>query len=151
MIADASVVKMIQESLSSPSGCLFPCRNIATDETDFDAIWHILATYWTAVKGVFPDAWGTPASKSRLMHGAGIRAMGKLMDRVMGSIDPTGHGVVAHVQHELRSIQGVCHWTEGRWTEIGNLNWNEIQNVPRHIRTLSNVLVRTYVQGRGAR
>ena len=85
------------------------------------------------------------------MHGAGIRAMGKLMDRVMGAIDPRGHGVVGHVQHELRSIQPVCHWTEGRWTELENLLWSEIQNVPRHIRTLSNLLVRTYVQARGAR
>ena len=151
VVADTSIIKMLQESLANPSGCLFPYRNIATGETDFDAIWATLLAYWTAVKKTFPDALGKATSKSRLMHGAGIRAMGKLMDRVMGSIDPTGHGVVAHVQHELRSIQPVCHWTEGRWTEIGNLNWNEIQNVPRHIRTLSNVLVRTYVQGRGAR
>jgi DGQHR domain-containing protein len=151
VVADTSIIKMLQESLANPSGCLFPYRNIATGETDFDAIWATLLAYWTAVKKTFPEAWGKPPTKSRLMHGAGIRAMGKLMDRVMGSIDPTGHGVGAHVQHELRSIQPVCHWTEGRWTELGNLNWNEIQNVPRHIRTLSNVLVRTYVQGRGSR
>jgi DGQHR domain-containing protein len=151
VVADTSIIKMLQESLANPSGCLFPYRNIATGETDFDAIWATLLAYWSAVKKTFPDAWGKPPTKSRLMHGAGIRAMGKLMDRVMGSIDPTGHGVVAHVHHELRSIRPVCHWTEGRWAEIGNLNWNEIQNVPRHIRTLSNVLVRTYIQGRGAR
>jgi DGQHR domain-containing protein len=151
VVADTSIIKMLQESLANPSGCLFPYRNIATGETDFDAIWATLLAYWTAVKKTFPEAWGKSPTKSRLMHGAGIRAMGKLMDRVMGSIDPTGHGVVAHVQHELRSIQSVCHWTEGRWTELGNLNWNEIQNVPRHIRTLSNILVRTYVQNRGAR
>ena len=151
VVADTSIIKMLQESLANPSGCLFPYRNIATGETDFDAIWATLLAYWTAVKKTFPEAWGKPPTKSRLMHGAGIRAMGKLMDRVMGSIDPTGHGVVAHVQHELRSIQSVCHWTEGCWSELGNLNWNEIQNVPRHIRTLSNILVRTYVQSRGAR
>jgi len=84
------------------------------------------------------------------MHGAGIRAMGKLMDRVMSSINPASHGLVAHVQHELRSLVPVCHWTAGRWTELGDLNWNEVQNVPRHIRMLSNILVRSYVQGRGA-
>jgi DGQHR domain-containing protein len=151
VVADTSIIKMLQESLANPSGCLFPYRNIATGETDFDAIWATLLAYWNAVKKTFPEAWGKPPTKSRLMHGAGIRAMGKLMDRVMGSIDPAGHGVVAHVQHELRPIQPVCHWTEGRWTEIGDLNWNEIQNVPRHIRMLSSILVRTYVQSRGAR
>jgi DGQHR domain-containing protein len=151
VVADTSIIKMLQESLANPSGCFFAYRNIATGETDFDAIWAALLAYWTAVKKTFPDAWGKPPTKSRLMHGAGIRAMGKLMDRIMGSMDPRGHGVVAQIQHELRSIQPVCHWTEGRWTELENLNWNEIQNVPRHIRTLSNLLVRTYVQSRGAR
>ena len=150
VVADTSIIKMLQESLANPSGCLFPYRNIATGETDFDTIWAILLAYWTAVKKTFPDAWGKAPSKSRLMHGAGIRAMGKLMDRVMSPVDPLGHGVVSHVQHELRSIIPVCHWTDGRWSELGDLNWNEIQNVPRHIRTLSNVLVRTYVQARGA-
>src|SRR5208337_2279098 len=149
VIADTSIIKMLQESLSNPSGCLFPYRNIATGETDFDAIWAILMTYWTAVKRTFPDAWGKSPAKSRLMHGAGILAMGKLMDRVMPSIDPTSHAAIGQVQHELRSIVHVCHWTTGRWTELGELNWNEIQNVPRHIRMLSNVLVRSYVQGRG--
>jgi len=150
VVADTSIVKMLQESLTNPSGCLFPYRNLATGETDFDTIWAILLAYWTAVKKTFPEAWGKAPSRSRLMHGAGIRAMGKLMDRVMSSVDPVSHGVVSHVQHELRCVAPVCHWTEGSWPELGNLNWNEIQNVPRHIRTLSNVLVRTYVQRRGA-
>lgn len=151
VVADTSIIKMLQESLANPSGCLFAYRNIATGETDFDAIWATLLAYWTAVKKAFPEAWGKPPTKSRLMHGAGIRAMGKLMDRVMGSMDPRSHGVVGQIQHELRTIQPVCHWTEGRWAELEDLNWNEIQNVPRHIRMLSNLLVRAYVQGRGTR
>ena len=38
VIADTSITTMLQESLASPSGCLFPYRNIATGETDFDGI-----------------------------------------------------------------------------------------------------------------
>jgi hypothetical protein len=140
---------MLQESLSNPSGCLFPYHNLATGKTDFDAIWAILVAYWKAVKNTFPDAWGKPPSKSRLMHGAGIRAMGKVMDKVMASIHPNGHDTVTLVQRELRLIAPLCRWTGGRWNELGDLNWNEVQNVPRHIRMLSNVLVRAYVQGRG--
>lgn len=150
VIADTSMIKMIQESLSNPSGCLFAYRNIATGETDFDSVWATLITYWEAVKREFPDAWGKPPSKSRLMHGAGILAMGKLMDRVMGSVDSGRHTAVSQVQHELRTVAPVCHWTGGRWDELGDLGWNELQNVPRHIRMLSNLLVRTYVHGRGA-
>src|SRR6266699_3800070 len=95
VVADTSIIKMIQDSLSTPSGCLFAYRNIATGETDFDGIWATLLAFWTAVKRSFPEAWGKPPSKSRLMHGAGIRAMGRLMDRVMGSIDLRGNGAVS--------------------------------------------------------
>ena len=64
VITDNSVIHMIQESIQSPTGCLFPHRNIATGETDHDAILQILVTYWSAVKKVFPQAWGkTPAKK----------------------------------------------------------------------------------------
>ena len=62
VVTDTSVVKMIEESLTSPAGCLFPYRNIATGETDFDGICKVLVTYWTAVSRVFPEAWGKPPS-----------------------------------------------------------------------------------------
>ena len=42
VVTDTSVVKMIEESLTSPAGCLFPYRNIATGETDFDGICKVL-------------------------------------------------------------------------------------------------------------
>ncbi|MCG6157724.1 DGQHR domain-containing protein DpdB [Rubinisphaera margarita] len=151
VITDNSVVKMIEESLSQPSGCLFPYRNIATGETDFDGITSLLVCYWTAVSEVFPDAWGRPPAKSRLMHGAGIRAMGRLMDRIMPFVVSGETGSVAQVKRELKLIAPVCRWTKGRWEEMDGLRWNEVQNVPRHIHMLSNVLIRAYLQARGNR
>ncbi len=150
VVADTSIVKMLQESLSTPSGCLFPYRNIATDETDFDGIWLLLVMYWTAVKRVFPDAWGKPTLKSRLMHGAGIRAMGRLMDRIMSAVNLKSPHALAHVKAELQNIAPVCRWTHGHWEDLDGIAWNEIQNVPRHIRVLSNFLIRSYIQRRGA-
>ena len=38
VIADTSIVKMVEESITSTSGCLFPYRNIATGETDVEGI-----------------------------------------------------------------------------------------------------------------
>jgi DGQHR domain-containing protein len=149
VISDTSIIKFVQESISSPSGCLFPYRNMASGETDFEGIWRVLVAYWTAVKQTFPDAWGKPPSKSRLMHGAGLRSMGRLMDRVMSSIDPSSPHALSEVKHELRVISPVCRWTSGTWEEMGELHWNELQNVPRHIRILSSFLIRTYVQNRG--
>lgn len=149
VIADTSVVKMIEESLSSPSGCLFPYRNIATGETDAEGICQVLVTYWSAIRRVFPDAWGKPPTKSRLMHGVGIRSMGRLMDRVMAGVDVNAPKAMEQVERELRRVAPVCRWTCGEWEELNDLRWNELQNVPRHIRVLSNLLIRAYVQAKG--
>ena len=140
---------MIEESLTSPAGCLFPYRNIATGETDFEGIGKVLVTYWTAVSKVFPDAWGQPPTKSRLMHGAGLRSMGRLMDRVMPSVNLNKANAVAAAIKELKLISPTCRWTKGRWEEIDGMRWDEIQNVPRHIRVLSNVLIRAYLEAKG--
>ncbi len=148
IVADNSIIHMIQESISSPTGCLFPHRNIATGETDHDAILQILITYWSAVKSVFPDAWGKSPSRSRLMHGAGIRAMGRLMDKIMSSVALSRRGANKLVEGELRTIESVCRWTRGDWEELGGMPWNSLQNVPRHINALSNLLIRAYVHGR---
>ncbi|MCU0873414.1 MAG: DGQHR domain-containing protein [Pirellulaceae bacterium] len=149
VIADASIVRMIEESLSSPSGCLFPFRNMATGETDFDGICNLLVVYWTAVRKVFSDAWGKTPETSRLMHGAGIRSMGRLMDRVMPALAAREAKAVDLAARELRLVAPVCRWTEGSWDELGGLKWNEVQNVPRHINLLANVLVRAYLKAKG--
>ena len=145
MVSDTAVVKMIQESLTSPSGALFPYRNATTEETDFPGIGTLLLSYWHAVRETFPEAWGKPPAQSRLMHGAGIRAMGRLMDRIMGWHRPADGDATAYALQELKRIAPICRWTEGTWDELG-LAWNEVQNVSRHIRVLTDVLVRNYVQ-----
>ena len=111
VVTDTVVIKMIEDSLTNPSGCLFPYRNIATGEYDQAAIWAVLNTFWSAVEQVFPDAWGKPPTASRLMHGVGIRSLGKLMDRIMASIDPFGDRAVATAAKELKLIAPACRWT----------------------------------------
>jgi len=150
VVKDTSIVKMVENSISSPSGCLFPYRNLATGETDFTAIKRLLFTYWQAVKESFPEAWGKPPSSSRLMHGAGILAMGRLMDRIMATRTSIGPRAVRGVRREIQLVVPACHWTSGRWKELDGMAWNEIQNVARHIRVLSNLLIRAYLQEKGA-
>jgi DGQHR domain-containing protein len=146
-VTDTSLVEAIRESIESPSGILFPYRNIATGTTDTEGIRRVLIAYWGAVHDVFQDAWAKPATESRLMHGVGIRAMGRLMDRVMTHVrddDPAARSTAAA---ELALIAQHCSWTEGSWEGLG-LAWNELQNTPRHISHLSNFLVRTYLAER---
>lgn len=143
VITDTVVVNMLNESLTSSSGCLFPYRDVSRNETDFEAILQALYVYWAAVRDTFPDAWGLPATKSRLMHGAGIRAMGRLMDRILGAVDPRSPNAPETIRQHLALIAPHCHWTAGVWDDLG-LRWNEIENMHRHIQELSNYLIRLY-------
>ncbi len=145
VVADSAVVQMVEESLTSASGCLFPYRNIATGETDGEGICALLVAYWSAVRGVFPDAWGLPSHKSRLMHSVGIRSLGRLMDRVMAGISARDPRAVEQVAVELGRIAPICRWTAGVWEELNNLPWDAVENTPRHVRVLSNYLIRSYV------
>lgn len=147
VVVDTGLVEAIRESLDSPSGVLFPYWNMATGSTDTESILRILITYWSAVRDVFPEAWGKPARRSKLMGGVGIRAMGRLMDRVMAQIDANDPQAPALARREVARIKDACHWTSGTWPEIG-LPWNELQNVSRHISALSNFLARTYLAAR---
>jgi DGQHR domain-containing protein len=146
VVTDTVLIKMLQESLTSTSGCFFPYRNIATGECDHAMIWHLLVSYWTAVKETFPEAWGLAPTRSRLMHGVGIRTMGKLMDRIISS----GHGMqsnaVNEFKRELALVAPYCRWTSGNWEELGGIRFDGLQNVPKHHSILANYLVRKYLE-----
>ena len=147
VITDGPFIKVLRESLVSPGGCLFLYRDIARNEADIEKIWRTVLAYWTAVKQTFPEAWGKPPQESRLMHSVGLCAMGRLMDRIMPMVNLNSANAVGVVQDELELIKPFCHWTAGRWPSL-DLEWNEVENVSRHMRALSNFLVRTYIERR---
>ena len=153
VVADTSVVKMIEESLKSSSGCLFPYRNLSTGHADMEGIWSLLVGYWSAVRDTFPDAWDRKPTESRLMHGVGIRAMGRLMDKVMATVDPSDPRAKDVAAAELAHVAPICRWTSGAWDGLGDapVPWNALQNTPRDVSALSNLLIRTYVTTRMGR
>jgi DGQHR domain-containing protein len=142
VITDTSIVNMLKESFG-PTGCLFLYRNTSTSEIDFDGVLSALYTYWHAVRETFPEAWGARARDSRLMHGVGIRSMGRLMDRVLVAVNPRREGALEIIRKELEAIAPYCCWVSGRWEGL-DLRWNEVQNVPRHINELSNYVLRLH-------
>jgi DGQHR domain-containing protein len=150
VVTDTSLVEALRESIESPSGVLFPYRNIAAGTTDTEGIRKVLLTYWQAVRNTFPGAWGLPPTESRLMGGVGIRAMGRLMERVMAHVDVHESDPVKSAEAELALVAGQCRWTSGTWEELA-LPWNEVQNTPRHISNLSNFLARAYLAQRTGR
>jgi len=142
VVIDTAIVKMIRNSINSPLGALAPYKAAGDQKADLQTMFQTLCNYWSAVKAAFPEAWGLPPTKSRLMHSAGIEAMGILMDKVLAR--HTGKRAEKQsIKSDLEKLAPHCAWTEGSW-EILNIDWNEIQNNPKHIRALSDVLVRLY-------
>lgn len=142
---DTSVIRMLEDSLNRTSGCLFPYRNLATREADIDGMLHLLVTYWSAVRDVWPNAWGVSPRESRLMHGVGIRAMGRVMDKVMTGLDPSSSRFASQARTEVRRLRSIARWTDGEWEDLG-LAWNQVMNTATHVRQVSRLLVDAYLQ-----
>lgn len=146
VVQDTVLIQVLQDSYVTATGCLFVYRNIATGDTDFERIQRLLFAYWGAVKETWPEAWGRSSSESRLMHGVGLRAMGRLMDRVMSNINVDSSNLLEKVKEEIAPIRPSCHWTSGAWEELGGMRWNDLQNIPAHLRMLTNHLQRLHVE-----
>lgn len=138
VVMDSSLIKVMRRSIQDPRGALAAC--IAPDgSADLDAMFRLMAAYWTAVRDVFPEAWGLPPDRSRLMHAAGIEAMGVLMDQIMTRYEPHADCYPA-VRAILEGLAPACCWTSGRWDTIDRA-WNDIQCTSKDVRALSNLLV----------
>jgi DGQHR domain-containing protein len=143
VITDSAVMDMIKHSMSNPLGALAPYRPTDTESGDVDAMCTILVTYWSVVRDVFPEAWGKDPRQSRLMHSAGILAMGVLMDRIYARLSGSNESYAA-VRKEVTKVAPFCRWTSGVWESIG-MRWNDIQNTSQDLKRLQDALVRAYI------
>jgi DGQHR domain-containing protein len=141
VVTDTGVITMIRNSMNNPLGALSPYKSSGREGADVSAMYRLLVNFWSAVKAVFPEAWGKDPRHSRLMHSAGIEAMGVLMDKIYARL--SGDEDVKVVQRELEKVAPACRWTKGTWETLG-VSWNEIQNTPRDIKKLQDTLVRAY-------
>jgi DGQHR domain-containing protein len=137
-VADSALVQAIQGNLRPPFGALSPHKR--ADGSDVMAMYRALNVYWSGVREAFPDAWGRPPTESRLMHSAGIRSMGALMDQVVLRADASACPE-AEIARSLERLAPHCRWTEGTWEALG-WTWNDVQSTPRHIKLLSEHLAR---------
>lgn len=140
VVNDTAIIDIIRKSLYNPLGALSPFKGYGNTDSDIEGMYKTFVLFWEQVKEVFTEAWGLPPTESRLMHGAGIKAMGVLMDRIMARIPPHQNSR-EEINKSLKAIAPNCAWTEGVWKGLG-LKWNEIQNVSSHIRALSDYLVK---------
>lgn len=143
VVTDSALISVIKSSLSTPLGALARFKAVGRDGSsgDIEGMYRVLTTYWTAVKVAFPDSWGKDPRQSRLMHSAGLLAMGMLMDAIYARLSPDATSEA--IQHEIHKVAPSCRWTKGTWDALG-LAWNDIQNTPQHIKKLQDALVRAY-------
>jgi DGQHR domain-containing protein len=138
VVVDSAILESIKRNLRPPMGALSQYKSAL--HSDPDAMYQTLIMYWSTVRDTFPEAWGKPPTQSRLMHSAGIKAMGALMDQIMLRADSTANPD-AEIRVSLARISPHCRWTEGVWEGL-NWRWNEIQSTTQHISRLSEHLIR---------
>ncbi len=141
-VALNSIVQMVTGRLAD-GGCLSRYCDLSENDTDTSTVYRLLVGYWTAVKNTFPQAWGLAPKNSRLMHGAGLASMGRLMDEVVRQTPTDPDGFVDRCEAELRLISGVCAWTSGEWPGLKR-HWKFFEIKKADVDLLSNHLVRTY-------
>ncbi len=132
-----ALIETMKASLKTAAGALGQFRQNGAG-SDTAAMYDALLLYWSAVRDTFPEAWGRPSTESRLMHSAGIRAMGALMDTLMLRADAATDKPVA-IREMLGRLAPHCCWTDGKWEGLG-FEWNAIQSTAQHIAKLTDHL-----------
>jgi DGQHR domain-containing protein len=144
LIKDNSLIKMIENSLSD--GVLYRLRGHGNEAEGTEPMLRVLKSFWAAVAAVFPEAWGKKPKESRLLHGAGVVALGFVMDAIADRGRETGIPTADQFRADLEALKPICRWTEGHW-EFGPgvlRKWNEVQNTPKDIQVLANYLLVQY-------
>lgn len=140
VISDAAIQRVIMNSLSDGMLREYLSREDAGCAADRSL--QLVSDFYAAVGMVFPEAWlgeHTPKT-SRLVHGAGIVAMGYVME-VLALLD--GARRPEEFAHGLGCLAGRTAWTAGEWDFGGGdvRHWRAIQNVNRDIVLLAQHLI----------
>ena len=107
-IKDNSVLKMIENSLYD--GALYQYRDPEDGAGDVEQMLLHLNYFWTVVQVTFPEAWDLPPTKSRLTHGAGIQALGYVMDALTdGTTAPELPKL--GIERKIEALAEHCAWT----------------------------------------
>lgn len=142
VVTDTAVLNMVRRSLNNPNGALATFKSLSDRTSDATGMLSTLMDFWSAVKKVFPNAWGKPPSESRLTHSVGISALGDLMDRMAARLSDPSRQREFFVT-ELQRIANSCAWTEGTWPNSKRA-WDDFEGTPNDIKALSQTLVQLY-------
>jgi len=144
VIAANSMVQALRNSLSD--GALYQFRDPETGYGDIDQLLGLLKPFWAAVEEVFPESWGKPTRRSRLMHGTGVRSLTYLMDEIVMSRPTRAKPTIRTFVDALELIRPTCKWDHGSWHfHTGERRkWNDIQNLGKDRELVTRHLLTEY-------
>jgi DGQHR domain-containing protein len=136
MLSDTAMQKVVMNSASDGA-----IRSFVQYEDREDRAFEFVNEFFAAVVSVFGPEWhGMSPRQSRLRHGAGLVAMGFVMDLLYSS-----DGAIQRHQfeHALEQLKPHTAWTSGQWklSDGDERPWNGIQNTPVDIDLLARFLV----------
>lgn len=112
VIKDTAIQKVLMNSLSD--GVM---RQLAAEPNGARKCFELISEFFKAVQAVFPqDWWGHKPNTSRLVHGAGIQAMGFVME-TLATLDNAR--TWSEFAKGLAALDGRTAWTSGSW-DFGN-------------------------------
>jgi DGQHR domain-containing protein len=137
VIRDTAVQKVIMNSASDGA-----IRQFVHEADYVDRSFGLVNEFFWAVREVFQDEWeGMTPKTSRLVHGAGIVALGYVMELLHSRIGAQTRDQFAE---GLALLKGRTAWSTGRWqfADANERPWSSIQNTSTDIDLLANYLVR---------
>jgi len=136
VIRDTAIQKVIMQSATDAA-----MRKLLKSGQGVESCFQLASAFYQAVAETFPEAWNdmTPHT-SRLVHGAGVMAMGGVMDELAGRDEAR---TAAEFRVGLASLKGRTAWTSGEWVfpDGERRHWKAIQNVNRDIIALRDYLL----------
>ena len=142
-ISDTAMQKFIMNSASNGA-----IRELIKYDDFEDRSYQLINEFFEAIKVVFGPEWvGMSPHTSRLRHGAGIVAMGFVMESLYASDDArTRDGFVPG----LELLKPYTAWTSGNWEmKDGSIRpWNKIQNTPIDVTELIESLLKSLRKAR---
>lgn len=136
IISDTAIQRVIMNSLND--GVL---REVSRRANGEDRSFKLVSEFYLAVQRLFASDWkGHTPKTSRLVHGAGIVALGYVME-VLALLDSAQTS--EEFTRGLACLDGETAWTSGEWNfgDGDRRHWKAVQNTNRDIVKLAQHLI----------
>lgn len=141
ILSDTAMQKIVMNSTSDGA-----IRHLIKEDNFEELAFDLLNSFFKAVVEVFGNEWvGMSPKTSRLRHGAGLVAMGFVMEQLYSTDVANCETTYEKFVVGLSALKAHTAWTSGTWnlSDADRRAWNGIQNTPSDIDILSNFLVRS--------